>query len=236
MHQAPPYVCSRTGASAAARGRGPAAAPGPEAAPLPSVAHAHRAQDGSVARQEHVTNARLSAAQAAAAIAGARARQPPRAERVRPRGAPAGATPARPRGVAAASRVDLHPPLPSPLPRYLFTPNPAGKAPAPYDYLPFFYSRVFALSWVFYGAAPPGARVVTFGVPSALAAASSGEAAKFGAFWVEAGTDKIAGVFLESGSADEAAAAKKVAAARPAAPADLGEQGAAFLLAAAAKM
>lgn len=27
----------------------------------------------------------------------------------------------------------------------------AGLAPAAYDYLPFFYSRVFSLAWVFYG-------------------------------------------------------------------------------------
>ncbi|KIY93134.1 hypothetical protein MNEG_14830, partial [Monoraphidium neglectum] len=107
--------------------------------------------------------------------------------------------------------------------------------PAPYDYFPFFYSRIFGLSWVFHGLAPPGSKVVPFGLPAALEAAPKGEAAKFGAYWVDA-EGRVAGVFLESGSNDENAAAKAVAKARVAAPGDLGEQGAGFLLAAAAKL
>nr|CAB3450820.1 unnamed protein product [Digitaria exilis] len=62
------------------------------------------------------------------------------------------------------------------------------------DYLPFFYSRVFALSWRFYG--DNAGEAVHFGDMS-LSASS----AKFGAFWVSAG--RIAGAFLEGGSTEE---------------------------------
>ncbi|PRW59212.1 monodehydroascorbate reductase [Chlorella sorokiniana] len=89
----------------------------------------------------------------------------------------------------------------------------------PFDYQPFFYSRVFNLSWQFYGLSE--GEVVQFGDVSA---------GKFGAFWVQGG--KVVGAFLESGSPEENAAIKKVAQAQPAAPADLAQQGLAFALAA----
>jgi len=130
----------------------------------------------------------------------------------------------------------LRPPNPQPQP-----PQPlnlqTGKSPAPYDYLPFFYSRVFNLSWQFYGSAPPTAQIVTFGLPAALTAAAAAQPAKFGAYWVDQG--RVVGVFIESGSADECAAAKAVAKAKPAAPGAPGElesAGAEFLTAAAAKL
>eukprot|EP00798_Chlamydomonas_sp_ICE-L_P019889 gene19889-26593_t len=90
---------------------------------------------------------------------------------------------------------------------------------AEYDYLPFFYSRVFDLAWVFYGTSE-GAEVVQFGRPEV------GGAAKHGAYFVKGG--KVVGGFLESGSADENASMQKVAKERPAAPADLAAQGIAF--------
>lgn len=111
-----------------------------------------------------------------------------------------------------------------------------GKAPPAYNYLPFFYSRVFNLSWQFYGLASPTAAVTPFGVEAALAAAESAAAAKFGAYWVDGG--KVVGVFIEGGSPEECAAAKAVAAAAPPAPAagELAAAGAEFLTAAAAKL
>ena len=71
----------------------------------------------------------------------------------------------------------------------------------------------------FYGLSE-GAEVVPFGDQAA---------AKFGAFFVTGG--KVVGAFLEGGSAEENAAIKRVAAAQPAAPADLGVQGLGFALA-----
>ncbi|KAG1342796.1 monodehydroascorbate reductase 2, peroxisomal-like [Cocos nucifera] len=58
------------------------------------------------------------------------------------------------------------------------------------DYLPFFYSRVFTLSWQFYG--DNVGEVVHFGD------FSSG---RFGAYWV--GKGRLMGAFLESGSREE---------------------------------
>jgi monodehydroascorbate reductase (NADH) len=84
-----------------------------------------------------------------------------------------------------------------------------------YDYLPFFYSRIFSLSWQFYGLAEGDA--VHFG---------DFAAGKFGAYWVRDGS--VVGAFLEGGSAEENAAIKKAATERPAAPADLSMQGVAF--------
>ncbi|WVZ74009.1 hypothetical protein U9M48_022245 [Paspalum notatum var. saurae] len=66
------------------------------------------------------------------------------------------------------------------------------------DYLPFFYSRVFALSWRFYG--DNAGEAVHFGDPDLAASPTP----KFGAFWVNAG--RVAGAFLEGGSAEEYAA------------------------------
>jgi monodehydroascorbate reductase (NADH) len=128
---------------------------------------------------------------------------------------------------ALASR----PPPPSRAPAP--SPNPPGKAPGPYSYLPFFYSRVFNLSWQFYGSAPAGATIVPFGLAPALAAAAEAKPATFGAYWLAGG--RVVGVFVESGSPEENAAAKAIAAAPPAADeAALRAAGAAFLLEAAA--
>ncbi|CAO2041005.1 unnamed protein product [Urochloa humidicola] len=60
------------------------------------------------------------------------------------------------------------------------------------DYLPFFYSRVFTLSWQFYG--DNVGEVVHFGD-------FTGSSPRFGAYWVSKG--RIAGAFLEGGSRDE---------------------------------
>ncbi|GBF96507.1 hypothetical protein Rsub_09849 [Raphidocelis subcapitata] len=115
----------------------------------------------------------------------------------------------------------------------------AGKPPAPrYEYLPFFYSRVFGgVSWVFYGASPPGAVAVPFGLAPAAAAAAEGRASKFGAYLLDPASGRLAGVFLESGSPEENEAARALAAARPAADAEeLRAAGAGYLLAAAARL
>jgi monodehydroascorbate reductase (NADH) len=60
------------------------------------------------------------------------------------------------------------------------------------DYLPFFYSRVFTLSWQFYG--DNVGEVVHFGD-------FTSSSPRFGAYWVNKG--RIAGAFLEGGSRDE---------------------------------
>ncbi len=68
--------------------------------------------------------------------------------------------------------------------RELLQPNSQDE----YDYLPYFYSRVFNLSWQFYGLNT--GRAVLF---------SDGKAGgKFGTFWVDNG--KVVGAFLESGT------------------------------------
>uniref|UniRef100_A0A1D1Y777 monodehydroascorbate reductase (NADH) n=1 Tax=Anthurium amnicola TaxID=1678845 RepID=A0A1D1Y777_9ARAE len=58
------------------------------------------------------------------------------------------------------------------------------------DYLPFFYSRVFTLSWQFYG--DNSGEVVHFGDFSST---------RFGAYWVENGL--LVGAFLEGGNREE---------------------------------
>ena len=80
---------------------------------------------------------------------------------------------------------------------------------AAYQYLPFFYSRVFEhggserkVSWVFYGL-QGGNEVVVVG----------DFAPKLGAFWVDGG--KVVGLMLESGSNEENAAVAAAAAAQP---------------------
>lgn len=90
-----------------------------------------------------------------------------------------------------------------------------GSNPGDYEYLPFFYSRVFSLSWQFYGAARGD--VVHFGEPAS---------GKFGAFFVEKG--RVVGSFLEGGSPEEFGAMKRVAEVQPDAPSDLASQGLAF--------
>jgi monodehydroascorbate reductase (NADH) len=74
--------------------------------------------------------------------------------------------------------------------------DPSGAA-GDIDYLPFFYSRVFSLSWRFYG--DNVGEAVHFGDLGFSSASST--APKFGAFWVSAG--RIAGAFLEGGSPEE---------------------------------
>ncbi|KAJ6797195.1 monodehydroascorbate reductase 4, peroxisomal [Iris pallida] len=65
------------------------------------------------------------------------------------------------------------------------------------DYLPFFYSRVFTLSWQFYG--ENKGEVLQYGD------FSSG---RFGAYWIDKG--RIVGAFLEGGSREEYEAIAKV--------------------------
>lgn len=72
--------------------------------------------------------------------------------------------------------------------------DPSG-ATGDIDYLPFFYSRVFALSWRFYG--DNAGEPVHFGNLDFSASSTP----KFGALWVSAG--RIAGAFLEGGSPEE---------------------------------
>lgn len=71
-----------------------------------------------------------------------------------------------------------------------------------YDYLPYFYSRVFTLSWQFYGDNVGDS--VLFGDQIV---------GKFGAFWVHNG--RLVGAFLEGGSKVEYAALAKAARERP---------------------
>eukprot|EP00250_Pteridium_aquilinum_P010888 c19694_g1_i3 orf=1760-2737(+) len=71
-----------------------------------------------------------------------------------------------------------------------------------YDYLPFFYSRVFTLSWQFYG--DNVGECVMFGNPKDK---------KFGAFWVDRG--RLMGAFLEGGNKDEYASLAMVVRSRP---------------------
>ncbi|GLJ53038.1 hypothetical protein SUGI_1129590 [Cryptomeria japonica] len=70
------------------------------------------------------------------------------------------------------------------------------------DYLPYFYSRVFTLSWQFYGD--------NFGDPIHFGDPKQG---KFGTYWVDRG--QLVGVFLEGGSKDEYAALENAARIRP---------------------
>ena len=86
-----------------------------------------------------------------------------------------------------------------------------------YDYLPYFYSRVFSLSWQFYGA--------NKGTPVHFGDTEGG---MFGCYWVDEG--KVIGAFLESGSDEENRAIKAVGRSTPDAPADLAEQGIEFAL------
>lgn len=78
-----------------------------------------------------------------------------------------------------------------------------GKVVEQYDYLPYFYSRVFDLSWQFYGD-NVGETTVLFGDRNPFT-----KKAKFGCYWIKDG--KIMGVFLEGGNADENQAIKELA-------------------------
>lgn len=80
-----------------------------------------------------------------------------------------------------------------------------GEKVGDYEYLPFFYSRVFNLSWQFYGQSKGD--VVHFG---------DMQSGKFGAFWVDSG--KVVGGFFEGGDPEDFAALKTIVANQPAAP------------------
>ncbi|KAK4478723.1 hypothetical protein RD792_014221, partial [Penstemon davidsonii] len=76
-----------------------------------------------------------------------------------------------------------------------------------YDYLPFFYSRAFDLSWQFYG--DNVGETVLFGDNSPTSTTH-----KFGTYWIKDG--KVVGAFLESGTPEENKALAKVARVQPA--------------------
>lgn len=82
-----------------------------------------------------------------------------------------------------------------------------GKSIEEYDYLPFFYSRAFDLSWHFYGDNVGDS--VLFGDSN-----PTSPKPKFGSYWVKDG--KVVGAFLEAGSPDENKAIAKVARLQPA--------------------
>lgn len=73
-----------------------------------------------------------------------------------------------------------------------------------FDYLPFFYSRVFTLSWQFYG--DNIGEVVYYGDLS--------DSSTFGAYWVSKG--HLVGAFLEGGTKEEYEAIAKATRVRPA--------------------
>ncbi|WOK97307.1 monodehydroascorbate reductase-like [Canna indica] len=82
-----------------------------------------------------------------------------------------------------------------------------GKTVEEYDYLPYFYSRTFDLSWQFFG--DNVGDTVLFGDNNPTSTKP-----KFGTYWIKDG--KIVGVFLESGSAEENKLIAKVARLQPA--------------------
>uniref|UniRef100_A0A2P2LQK7 monodehydroascorbate reductase (NADH) n=3 Tax=Rhizophora mucronata TaxID=61149 RepID=A0A2P2LQK7_RHIMU len=82
-----------------------------------------------------------------------------------------------------------------------------GKTIDDYDYLPYFYSRAFDLSWQFYG--DNVGDTVLFGDND-----PASPKPKFGSYWIKDG--KVVGVFLEGGSPDENKAIAKVARVQPA--------------------
>jgi len=75
-----------------------------------------------------------------------------------------------------------------------------------YDYLPYFYSRAFDLSWQFYG--DNVGETVLFGDNDPTSANH-----KFGQYWIHNG--KVIGAFLESGTPEENKAIAKMARAQP---------------------
>ncbi|KAJ4979576.1 hypothetical protein NE237_010356 [Protea cynaroides] len=81
-----------------------------------------------------------------------------------------------------------------------------GKSIDEYDYLPYFYSRSFDLSWQFYG--DNVGDTVFFG-DSDLESTQP----KFGSYWIKDG--KIVGAFLEAGTPEENKAIAKVARLQP---------------------
>lgn len=81
-----------------------------------------------------------------------------------------------------------------------------GKTVTGYDYLPYFYSRAFDLSWQFYG--DNVGDTVLFGDSDPASATH-----KFGSYWIKGG--KVVGAFLESGTPEENKAIAKVARVQP---------------------
>lgn len=81
-----------------------------------------------------------------------------------------------------------------------------GKTIEEYDYLPFFYSRSFDLSWQFYG--DNVGDTVLFGDNN-----PASPKPKFGTYWIKDG--KIFGAFLEGGTPEENKAIAKVARVQP---------------------
>ncbi|KAI4300439.1 hypothetical protein L6164_033819 [Bauhinia variegata] len=81
-----------------------------------------------------------------------------------------------------------------------------GKTVEEYDYLPYFYSRSFDLSWQFYG--DNVGDTVLFGDNNPESAKP-----KFGSYWIKDG--KVVGAFLESGTPEENKAIAKVAKVQP---------------------
>ncbi|XP_047330540.1 monodehydroascorbate reductase, seedling isozyme-like [Impatiens glandulifera] len=75
-----------------------------------------------------------------------------------------------------------------------------------YDYLPYFYSRSFNLSWQFYG--DNVGDTVLFGDNN-----PASDKPKFGSYWIKDG--KVVGVFLEGGTAEENKAIANVARIQP---------------------
>lgn len=82
----------------------------------------------------------------------------------------------------------------------------AGKTIEEYDYLPYFYSRSFDLSWQFYG--DNVGDTVLFGDSDPASSTH-----KFGTYWIKDG--KVVGAFLESGTPEENQAIAKVARVQP---------------------
>ncbi|XP_031273392.1 monodehydroascorbate reductase, seedling isozyme-like [Pistacia vera] len=81
-----------------------------------------------------------------------------------------------------------------------------GKTIEEYDYLPYFFSRSFDLSWKFYGSNVGKRLLVRDNGPGS-------EKHKFGTFWIEKG--KIVGAFLMNGTSRENEAIANVARGQP---------------------
>ncbi|KAL6138394.1 hypothetical protein ACLB2K_063677 [Fragaria x ananassa] len=81
-----------------------------------------------------------------------------------------------------------------------------GKTVEVYDYLPYFYSRSFDLSWQFYG--DNVGETVLFGDNN-----PTSPKPKFGTYWIKDG--KVIGAFLEAGTPEENQAIAKVAKLQP---------------------
>ncbi|KAF8397865.1 hypothetical protein HHK36_016790 [Tetracentron sinense] len=84
--------------------------------------------------------------------------------------------------------------------------NEEGKSISEYDYLPYFYSRSFDLSWQFYG--DNVGDTVLFGDND-----PASPNPKFGSYWIKDG--KVVGAFLENGTPEENKAIAKLARLQP---------------------